>query len=408
MIGQKHFLEVAANLASEMGHTYVGTEHFLLAILKEKNPNAANLFEKGMIECIGQGTPCKTSNSDMTPSLRDKIRECRSVPEFIYSVNFNLNTGAGKILKRCNISLLDETGTTENNNSISKDMTLKSKNDYISLLTAFDCECKEISQYARNLNLLALTNKLNPTYNREDEVEKVKTILLRRTKPNPLLIGVAGCGKTAIVEELARSYVNDHLNGENAPVIYDLSLNALVSGAKYRGSFEERLEAILDCIKKHNNIILFIDEIHSLNEVGASEGATSAGQILKPALARGDIRCIGATTTSEYNKYIATDKALARRFATISVNQLSGDSKTNCIKNIVSEYGEYFKINVTEVSVQHLQYIAENVLSETIFPDNVIDIVDECLAIAKYHKKEKITNEEINQVVNKQYGILVI
>lgn len=267
-----------------------------------------------------------------------------------------------------------------------------------------------LSEYARNLNLLALKEELTPTYGREAEINKIKSILLRRTKPNPLLIGVAGCGKTAIVEELAKTFVQDYLNTENphTPIIYDLSLNSLLSGTKYRGDFEERLKNILNTLLQQKNIVVFIDEIHSLNYIGNSDGATSVGQILKPALARGDIKCIGATTVEEYERYIATDKALARRFSNVEIKQLFGKTRTNCINSIIKEYGEYFSINTEEIKANEIEDIIDNIMTETIFPDNVIDIIDNTLAAAKLKGKEKITIKDIKATVMDITGYLVL
>lgn len=280
---------------------------------------------------------------------------------------------------------------------------------YMDNLKRQDQNLRQLSTYARNLNLLALENKLNPTYFRDKEVENVKTILLRRTKPNPLLIGSAGCGKTAIVEEIARSFVKEHLeSGTTVPTIYDLSLNSLVSGAKYRGDFEERIKAILDVVSNNKNIIIFIDEIHSINHVGSADGATTAGQILKPALARGDIRCIGATTTEEYNKHIATDKALARRFSKVEIKSLIGDNRSKCVDNIIQEYGKYFDIDTSNIKTEDILNIVDNLMPDTTFPDNAIDIIDETLATAKYKNKTEITMTDINETVSKITGFLVI
>lgn len=284
------------------------------------------------------------------------------------------------------------------------------KDCYKEMLLRFDKNLEELSKYSRNLNLLALNNELAMTYDREKEVQDIKTILLRRTKPNPLLIGQAGCGKTAIIEELARQYVNDYLTTGNpyTPVIYDLSLNSLVSGARYRGDFEERLQKILDIVKKEEDIIIFIDEIHQLNSVGNSEGAVSAGQILKPALARGEIRCIGATTIDEFNKYILTDKALTRRFSVVKISAISGSTRQHCIESILHEYGDYFKIDTSSVNADTLLDIVDNFIPNTIFPDNVIDIIDETLATAKYNNVEKISDDDIKKTASRQNGIIIL
>lgn len=281
---------------------------------------------------------------------------------------------------------------------------------YEALLRETDKKYSVLSKYARNLNLLALQNKLAMTYGREKEIAEIKTILSRRTKPNPLLIGEAGCGKTAIVEELARQFCFEYLETQNPhiPIIYDLSLNSLVSGARYRGDFEERLQNILNSLFDNEDIIVFIDEIHSLNSAGKAEGACSAGQILKPALARGDIRCIGATTTEEYKEYITTDKALTRRFSLVNVSTIVGKSRRTCIENILSEYGSYFKIDTTEVNVDTLLTIIEDCIPHTVFPDNIIDIIDETLASAKCNNISKITDTEIKKTASRQHNIIIV
>lgn len=287
----------------------------------------------------------------------------------------------------------------------------RKRTEYESYLKSMDNDCTAIAKYSRNLNLLALKGELNPTYNREKEVAEIKTILLRRTKPNPLLLGVAGCGKTAIVEEVARVFVNEYLeSGGNphTPVIYDLSLNSLISGCRYRGDFEENLAKLMDELNKHKNIIIFIDEIHMLNAVGNQDGSVSAGQVFKPALARGDIRVIGATTTEEYEKHIANDKALARRLSKVYVSPLTGTAKRTCITRIIEEYGQYFNIDTAAVSTDTIQHIIDNIIPDTVFPDNVIDMLDETLANAKYSGKTEITDADVKKTASRQHNIIII
>lgn len=284
------------------------------------------------------------------------------------------------------------------------------KSNYESFLRDVNNGYDVISKYARNLNLLAIQGKLNPTYNREAEIEKIKMILCRRTKPNPLLTGVAGVGKTAIIEGLAASYVNDYLTTdiEQVPIIYDLSLNSLLSGARYRGDFEERVSDIIRILERNNDIIVFIDEIHCLCEAGGAEGAITGGQAFKPPLARGTIKVIGATTTAEYEKTIAKDKALARRFSMVRVSSLTDSAKTNCIEQILNEYGKYFNINVSAVTVDNLQNIVDNMIPHTTFPDNVIDIIDETLATAKYKQLNAITDKDIKETASRQHNLIII
>lgn len=284
------------------------------------------------------------------------------------------------------------------------------REEYSRELRRLNEKVKVLSKYSRNLNLLALNGELAKAYGREKEITEISTILLRRTKPNPLLIGVAGCGKTAIIEELARKLVNERLTTGNphTPVIYDLSLNSLVSGAKYRGDFEERIQAIIDTVRANKDIIIFIDEIHSLNYLGNTEGAISAGQILKPSLARGEIRCIGATTINEYKKYITTDKALTRRFSVVNVSQISGAARENCITNILTEYGRYFGIDTAKVKTETLLNIIDNCIPDTVFPDNVIDIIDETLATAKVNEKIEVNDDDMKKTASRQHNIIII
>ena len=284
------------------------------------------------------------------------------------------------------------------------------REEYARKLRRLDNENAPLSKYSRNLNLLALNGELAMTYGREKEVAEISTILLRRTKPNPLLIGVAGCGKTAIIEEFARNLVNERLTTGNphTPVIYDLSLNSLVSGASYRGVFEERLQNILDIVSKNKDIIVFIDEIHQLNCIGNAEGATSAGQILKPALARGEIRCIGATTIDEYKEHIITDKALTRRFSVVNVPPIAGTARDNCVTNILAEYGQYFGIDTSKVKTETLLNIIDNCIPDTVFPDNVIDIIDETLATAKANNKTEVSDDDMKKTASRQHNIVII
>lgn len=284
---------------------------------------------------------------------------------------------------------------------------------YSLYLKDFDNDNLAISKYSRNLNLLAVEDKLPPAYGREEEIEKLKIALCRRTKPNTLLIGQAGVGKTAIVEELAKSYVTDYCKNPNIdiPVIYDLSLNSLVGGSKYRGDLEQRLDDMVATLRGKNNVIVFIDEIHSINTMGATsdEGQScSIGQILKPALARGEIKVIGATTIAEYERYIANDKALVRRFTLLKVSQLNKNNRIDCICNIIKEYGNYFNIDTSDIKAIDIDYLIENFMSETVFPNNCIDIIDNTLAAAKYFKKEKITIEDIYKTVSEMTGYLIL
>ena len=286
---------------------------------------------------------------------------------------------------------------------------------------------RDLSKFARNLNLEYLKGNLTPIYNREEILITAQKILLRKGKANILLVGSAGCGKTAIAEGLASLLVEQQIAYNKAVaeaeaekeaeglerrrsvekplfldcVIYDLSMNALVGGAKYRGDFEERLQKIVDLASQDKRIILFVDEIHQINTVGQAEGATSMGQILKPALARGDIRVIGATTTEE-SEILKKDKALARRFSEVFVSQLVGDSAVQCLESIMNDYSKFHKVdfNKTVTALEVYSKTCE-ALPRSVFPNNVIDIVDEALASAKFEGKKSVDITDIEKVIRR-------
>lgn len=316
----------------------------------------------------------------------------------------------------------------------------------------FNKTVPSIAQYSRCLNLLYIDGKLDPCYHRDDVIVAMQKILLRKNKANVLLTGAAGCGKTAIAEGLAAviterriayqeewnnlrsKYLKAHkswkkvcaqaaeTDNEFIPpepqwveparphlascVIYDLSLNALVGGTKYRGEFEERLQQILDECKANPNIILFIDEIHQIGKVGASDGSEGAAQILKPALARNDMRVIGATTTEE-KAYITKDKALARRFCEIEVAQLIGNPAMETAEKILADYCKYHNIT-TDVSATDLLAKTQYFMPNSVFPDNIINVVDETLAGAVFDGIKYVDMSHFNKVLSRMTGLVIL
>lgn len=287
-------------------------------------------------------------------------------------------------------------------------------------LERMDRDHHALSKVARNLNRLALSGDLAPVFNREAEVEAIQKLLLRRTKPNALLIGPAGCGKTAIAETLAAHIAAQRIawmqaacpvfkNPAKPPlcdvVIYDLSMNALLSGTKHRGEFEEKIQNIMDICRDNRDIVLFIDEIHQMNEIGGADGASGMGQILKPALARAEIRCIGATTTEE-SVILKKDKALARRFSDVTIKPLAGEAAINTADSILRDYEKFHSISVTGTSAAAiLEMVSLHVGG--VFPNNFIDVIDETLSGARFEGKTSVSLSEIKATLSRMSGNII-
>src|ERR671917_2574 len=237
---------------------------------------------------------------------------------------------------------------------------------------------KLLDQFGRNLTKLASDGKLDPVVGRETEIERIMQILSRRTKNNPVLIGEPGVGKTAVVEGLAQRITNadvpELLKGKQ---IYTLDLAALVAGSKYRGEFEERLKKVMKEITQRGDIILFIDELHNLVGAGAAEGAIDAASILKPALARGELQTIGATTLDEYRKYLERDSALERRFQQIRVEQPSTEETVQILKGLRDRYEQHHRVNITDEALEAAAELADRYISDRFLPDKAIDLIDE-------------------------------
>ena len=300
----KKVLELALREALQLGHNYIGTEHILLGLVRESEGVAARVL----------------SNLDVDP---DKVR--REVVRRLGGGRGRSRGGAGG----------EAAGGGRGGVEAKRPKT------------------RQLDQYGRNLTAYAEEEKLDPVIGRSDEIARIMQILVRRTKNNPVIIGEPGVGKTAIVEGLAEEIAEDRVPDILAnKEVYTLDLGALVAGSKYRGEFEERLKKIMKEITDHGDIILFIDEIHNLVGAGAAEGAIDAASILKPALARGEIQVIGATTIDEYRKYVEKDKALERRFQTIQVGEPSVEETELILKGLREKYEEHHNIDITDEALK--------------------------------------------------------
>lgn len=276
-----------------------------------------------------------------------------------------------------------------------------------------------LEKYSRDLTKLAAENKLDPVVGRFHEIKRVIQILSRRTKNNPVLIGDSGVGKTAIVEELANKIQHGSIpeSLKNKKVLA-LDLSGLVAGTKYRGEFEQRLKRVVDEIEsEERNIILFIDELQTLAEAGEATGAIDASDILKPALARGELQAVGATTKEEFDKYIKTDPTLERRFQPVMVNEPSYNDTLKILKGIKRKYEEHHRVKITNEALEAAVELSNLYLKDRFFPDKAIDLMDEAAAKVRLavvtnpeefkEKKAEVTPKDIEEIINEWTNELI-
>ena len=324
----KRVFELSLREALQLGHNYIGTEHLLLGLLKEGEGVAAQVLTK-------QGADLAQVRQTVIQMLSGYQRGDDEGRESV---------GAG----------VGGSGGPERSNSAI------------------------LEQFGRNLTQAARENKLDPVIGRRVEMERVMQVLSRRTKNNPVLIGEPGVGKTAVVEGLAQAIVHgDVPETIKDKQIYSLDMGSLVAGSRYRGDFEERLKKVLKEIRTRGDIILFIDEIHTLVGAGAAEGSIDAAQMLKPMLARGELQTIGATTNDEYRKYIEKDAALERRFQPVKVEEPSVEETVEILKGLRDRYEAHHRVIITDTAIQAAAELADRYISDRFLPDKAIDLVDE-------------------------------
>lgn len=385
-------LSFAQEAALELGHDYVGTEHVLIGLIKVKNSVAAKaLNELGLSaetiiedveEHIGRGNK-KASSVYMTPRVKHVLELAVEVANHM---NHNyvgtehillglLSDGGGVavgILRNHNIRANDIVDTIRMilGSSDSSSHSGEDRKDNSSL--------GELADFSTDLNESAKQGKIDPVIGRDKEIARVIQILSRRTKNNPVLIGEPGVGKTAIAEGLAQRIVNGNVPEilRNKRII-SLSISSMLAGAKYRGEFEERLKKAIDEVQKHDDMIIFIDEIHTLVGAGATEGAMDAANILKPALARGEFQVVGATTLDEYKKHIEKDAALERRFQPVLVGEPSEEDALEILKGLRDRYEAFHKAKITDEALDAAVSLSSRYITDRFLPDKAIDVVDE-------------------------------
>ena len=383
----------AITIAKTRHNTNVDTPHLLMALLDDKFSQITYLFAEQNIDKEGVKqqisrliTTLPTSNTEseqvyITSELNDILMQSESLSkedgntyisiEYIFLAIIKSSGESGKILKK---SGFVEQSTKAIIKKLQGGTKVNNKNA--------EETYQALSKYAVNLNEKAKTGKLDPVIGRDEEIRRVLQILSRRTKNNPILVGEPGTGKTAIAEGLAHRIIRgDVPSNLQDKTIYSLDMGALIAGAKYQGEFEERLKAVVnEVIKSEGKIILFIDEIHTLVGAGKSNGAMDAANILKPALARGELRAIGATTLNEYQQYFEKDKALERRFQMVLVDEPDEASAISILRGLKERYENHHQVRIKDDAIIAAVHLSQRYISDRFLPDKAIDLIDEAAA----------------------------
>lgn len=386
-------LNAAVKAAEDLGHTYIGSEHILLGLLSDTSTVAGAVLaahnityadiEEELKRSIGVGVPTELQPDDFTPRskniLETSVAFARQMGQQLVGTEHVLlaiaregSCSATLLLSRAGVSMQDIV------NDVSKALMGGTANAGTDNKDGGKENESMLSQFGRDLTKLAKDGKIDPVIGRQKEIERVIQILSRRTKNNPCLIGEPGVGKTAIAEGFALKIVSGEvpelLKDKN---IYSLDLTGMVAGTKYRGDFEERIKKVIDEVKNAKDVILFIDEVHTLIGAGSAEGAADAANILKPSLARGELQIIGATTIEEYRKHIEKDAALERRFQPVMVDEPSQEEAIEILKGIKDKYEAHHKVKITDEAIESAVKLSTRYIGDRYLPDKAIDLIDE-------------------------------
>lgn len=411
----KEILDDSKNIAGKLGHTYVGSEHILLSflengsctasvVLTRNGVNKSDVLEK-LEEMVGIGTPCRLESYEdcMTPTAQKIVNGALSLSKSLGSkqcgtehlLMLMLRQGgsqAMQILEELEIPI----------SKLYNDCSTIGKAD-IAFFKQNNEKLKYLLKYGRELTGKEAADSFDPVLERDNEINQVIAILSRRQKNNPCLVGEAGVGKTAIVEALAqRIYKKEVPSALQSKRIFTLDITELLAGAKYRGDFEERLKSCIKEAKRSRGIILFIDEIHNIIGAGAAEGAIDAANILKPALARGEISIIGTTTFDEYRTHIEKDSALERRFQIVKVDEPDEKTTIKILKGIIPKYEAFHGLKITDEAISEAVKLSGRYLTDRHFPDKAIDLIDEACAYVHLERSESddISSDEMYDVFN--------
>ena len=393
-------LRLAQEAAGELGHGYVGTEHLLLGLMREDEGLAHTvLTEAGLTDdlltemvrkSVGSGLPGGNPAQGLTPrakrvveiAMEDSIRG-----GYAYIGTEHLLAGILREGNNMAVRILRSAGVDARQlyTALMKKLSAAPRAQAADHGRAPAGSPKEdgksgktLAEFTRDLTADARTGKLDPVIGRDDEIQRVIQILSRRTKNNPCLIGEPGVGKTAIAEGLARKIaMGDVPENLLDKKLLSLDLSGMVAGTKYRGEFEERIKKAMQEVQKDGNIILFIDEIHTIVGAGSAEGAVDAANIIKPALGRGEIQIIGATTLNEYRKYIEKDAALERRFQPVTVGEPTQEASLEILKGLREKYEQHHKLHITDEALQAAVELSARYINDRFLPDKAIDLMDE-------------------------------
>lgn len=409
----KFALQKADMFSKKYGNGYMGTEHILLGILAQDVSRGAQILAKFDVnleraeKALGQDAAEVNANNSMammslsepvvlTLRVADNYARSKGIDVvgteyLLYALVCQHNSRGAVLLSSMGVDQDELVKTLEDeiDAQVEHVRNQERKKEFKK-----SSQLKWLRRYATDLTDLAKDNKLDKVIGREREIERVVTVLSRRTKSNPVLIGEAGVGKTAIVEGLAERIVNNDVPGVLVGKrIFQVDLSNLVAGTKFRGEFEERIKGVIDEATQNDDIILFIDELHLLTGAGSGEGSMDAANILKPALARGSIQLIGATTMDEYRKQIEKDKALSRRFQTVMVEEPSPEVTLKILKGIKSHYEKHHGVEIPDEMLEVAINMSGRYINDRFMPDKVIDVIDEAAAIAKVAADKQGGNE---------------
>ena len=390
-------LSLAQEAAEEMGHGYVGTEHILLGLMREEDGIAHRVMrEYGMTEdmictvlerSVGKGLSGAAPSQGLTPRAKSAVELAVSEAMRMgagYIGTEHLLLGLLREGSNMAIRVLDTVGIDPKKmyssvvQKINEGPRAAANNNMPVSHREEGKKGKTLAEFSRDLTESARQGKLDPVIGREKEIQRVIQILSRRTKNNPVLIGEPGVGKTAIAEGLAQRIAAADVPEELLDKrVLSLDLSGMVAGTKYRGEFEERIKKTIDEVKKAGNVILFIDELHTIVGAGSAEGAVDAANILKPALSRGEIRVVGATTLNEYRKYIEKDAALERRFQPVTVGEPTAEATIEILKGLRDKYEAHHKLTITDEAIESAVRLSVRYINDRFLPDKAIDLMDE-------------------------------